>query len=97
MSTQKMLPGNELAVWSLTDPQTPVRVGTASLALGGRGVAFVYERSWLANGYSLSGDMPLQRAVLTPTVFASLGVSSKDIGYLRTFIDQPERKAMRLR
>ncbi len=50
MSTQKILPGNELAVWSLTDPQTPVRVGTASLALGGRGVAFVYERSWLANG-----------------------------------------------
>ena len=40
MSTQKMLPGNELAVWSLTDPQTPVRVGTASLALGGRGVAW---------------------------------------------------------
>jgi len=30
-------------------------------------------------------------------VFASLGVSGKDIGYLRTFIDQPERKAMRLR
>jgi len=30
----QVLPGNELAVWSLTDPQTPVRVGTASLALG---------------------------------------------------------------
>jgi serine/threonine-protein kinase HipA len=30
-------------------------------------------------------------------VFAGFGVSGKDIGYWRTFVDQPERKAMRLR
>ncbi|WGZ95061.1 MAG: type II toxin-antitoxin system HipA family toxin [Candidatus Thiothrix putei] len=97
MSTQKILPGNELAVWNLTDPQTPVRVGTASLALGGRGVAFVYERSWLANGYSLSGDMPLQRAVLTPTVrdrlFGALDDAMPDRWGERAirFIDNPPR------
>ncbi|OQX03889.1 MAG: hypothetical protein BWK73_38030 [Thiothrix lacustris] len=97
MNTQKVLPGNELAVWNLTDPKTPVRVGMASLALGGRGVAFTYERSWLANGYPLSGDMPLQGAVLTPTVrdrlFGALDDAMPDRWGERAirFIDNPPR------
>ncbi|MBU0500950.1 MAG: type II toxin-antitoxin system HipA family toxin [Gammaproteobacteria bacterium] len=97
MSTQKTLPGNELAVWSLTEPQTPVRVGTALLALGGRGVAFAYDHSWLAAGYPLSGDMPLQRALLTPRVrdwlFGALDDAMPDRWGERAirFIDNPPR------
>lgn len=97
MNAQKILPGNELAVWDLTDPNTPVRVGTASLVLGGRGVAFTYDRSWLANGYPLSGDMPLQRAMLLPTVrdrlFGALDDAMPDRWGERAirFIDNPPR------
>lgn len=97
MSTKPTHPGNELAVWNLTDPDDPVRVGTASLMLGGRGIAFTYDRDWLANGYPLSGDMPLQRALLAPTardrLFGALDDAMPDRWGERAirFVDNPPR------
>lgn len=53
-------PVNTLSVWYLADPQNPVKVGTAHLSMGGRGVDFTYDQKWIDTGFPLSGDMPLQ-------------------------------------
>lgn len=55
------VPGNDLAVWYLQDPDTPVKVGVVSLALGGRGLSFAYDTAWRTSGFALSGDMPLDQ------------------------------------
>lgn len=57
---EKKQPGNSLSVWCLEDPLNPVKVGITSFALGGRGLNFTYDESWIDNGYILSGDIPLQ-------------------------------------
>lgn len=59
-------PDDRLSVWSLTNPEQPVRVGEARLVAGNRGLSFTYDPNWIANGYPLSGDMPLQAAPLVP-------------------------------
>ncbi len=60
------VPDDRLSVWSLSDPEQPCRVGEVRLIAGNRGLSFTYDLNWIANGYPLSGDMPLQTAPLVP-------------------------------
>lgn len=55
-----------LTVWNLANPCQPILVGTVSLVAQNRGLMFSYAPDWIANGYPLSGDMPLQRAAIIP-------------------------------
>jgi serine/threonine-protein kinase HipA len=59
-------PGDSLSTWSLIDPERPVRVGEVRLISNRRGLSFTYDSDWIANGYPLSGDMPLQVAPIVP-------------------------------
>jgi serine/threonine-protein kinase HipA len=54
------VPDDRLSVWNLSDPEHPIRVGETRLVANNRGLSFSYDPSWVANGYPLSGDMPLQ-------------------------------------
>ena len=60
------IPGDQLSVWSLANPEHPVRVGEVRLIGGNRGLSFTYDPSWIAHGYPLSGDMPLKNGVIIP-------------------------------
>ena len=62
----KTTPFDSLAVWCLTDSARPQLVGEVRLVAQGRSLAFAYAPSWLANGFALSGDMPLQAGVIVP-------------------------------
>lgn len=59
-------PSENLFVWSLTEPTNPVRVGEMRLTPDRRDVFFMYDASWIKDGYPLSGDMPLHRNVIVP-------------------------------
>lgn len=60
------VPGDRLSVWSLANPEQPVRIGEVRLIAGNRGLSFTYDPSWIAHGYPLSGDMPLQAEAIIP-------------------------------
>jgi len=50
---------DELHLWWLGRPQTPVRVGTLRLLHATRGVSLQYDPAWLRDGFALSEDLPL--------------------------------------
>jgi serine/threonine-protein kinase HipA len=50
---------DELCLWWLGQPQTPVLIGTLRLLRATRGVSLQYAPSWLRNGFALSEDLPL--------------------------------------
>jgi serine/threonine-protein kinase HipA len=58
--------GDRLSVWSLANPEQPVRIGEVRLIAGNRGLSFTYDPGWIAHGYPLSGDMPLQTGSIIP-------------------------------
>jgi serine/threonine-protein kinase HipA len=75
--------GDSLSVWSLADPDHPLRVGSVKLIAPGRGLSFTYDPEWIAHGYPLSGDMPLQAAPLVP--------KDRDIGFGAISDAMPDR------
>jgi len=50
---------DELYLWWLGRPQTPVPIGTLRLLRATRGVSLQYREEWLRNGFALSEDLPL--------------------------------------
>jgi serine/threonine-protein kinase HipA len=50
---------DELYLWWLGQPQTPVPVGTLRLLRATRGVSLQYGQEWLRDGFALSEDLPL--------------------------------------
>lgn len=52
-------PTDELYLWWLGQPQTPVLIGTLRLLRATRGVSLQYQETWLRNGFALSEDLPL--------------------------------------
>lgn len=53
------VPVNQLFLWYLADPTSPVLIGTLNLVMNGRGVSLSYAESWLRYGFALSEDLPL--------------------------------------
>lgn len=52
-------PPDTLHLWYVEKPQTPVRVGELNLVMNRRGVSLRYADDWLAHGFALSEDLPL--------------------------------------
>jgi serine/threonine-protein kinase HipA len=52
-------PGDELSLWWLGQPRSPVPIGTLRLLHATRGVSLQYGSGWLRDGFALSEDLPL--------------------------------------
>jgi len=50
---------DELYLWWLGRPHSPVPIGTLRLLRATRGVSLQYHEEWLRNGFALSEDLPL--------------------------------------
>ena len=50
---------DELYLWWLGQPRTPVLIGALRLLHASRGVSLQYAGGWLRNGFALSEDLPL--------------------------------------
>jgi serine/threonine-protein kinase HipA len=57
---------DELYVWCLTQPAQPRLVGQINTARVIRGASFRYHPTWLAQGFALSEDLPLQPGDFLP-------------------------------
>ena len=71
---------DELYVWYLADPAQPQLVGQINTTRVTRGVSLRYAPAWLAHGFALSEDLPLQpgdfypaRKVLRPALWTTPG------------------------
>ena len=53
-------PPDTLYLWYLGKPDRPVLIGELNLVMGRRGVSLQYCPSWIAHGFALSEDLPLQ-------------------------------------
>ncbi len=62
----KPAPWNELYLWWLGQPQSPVRIGVLRFVPSMRGVSLQYDAHWLAQGFALSEDLPLLDQVFLP-------------------------------
>jgi serine/threonine-protein kinase HipA len=62
---------NLLYLWWLSDPSSERLIGTLRLLVDSgqrsNGVSLEYDDSWLANGFALSEDLPLQRGEALPS------------------------------
>ena len=65
MSPHAPLP-DTLYLWYLGKPQTPVPVGELNLVMNRRGVSLRYASDWLAHGFALSEDLPLNASEYLP-------------------------------
>ena len=59
-------PWNELYLWWLGYPESPVRIGVLRFVPSMRGVSLQYDAHWLAQGFALSEDLPLLDQVFLP-------------------------------
>ena len=59
-------PQDELFIWWLGEPARPRYVGTLQMVRTLRGVSLSYAPSWLADGFALSEDLPLQAGEFLP-------------------------------
>jgi serine/threonine-protein kinase HipA len=59
-------PQDSMQLWWLADPARPRRVGELSLVANARSVGLRYGESWLADGFALSEDLPLQPGLYLP-------------------------------
>jgi len=50
---------DELHLWYLGQPETPLPIGTLRLQANGKGVSLLYRSEWLSGGFALSEDLPL--------------------------------------
>ena len=71
---------DELYLWWLGQPRTPVLIGALRLLHASRGVSLQYAGGWLRNGFALSEDLPLtdieHRPVERDTAAGALWTSS---------------------
>ena len=59
-------PPDTLYLWYLGKPQTPVPVGELNLVMNRRGVSLRYASDWIAHGFALSEDLPLNASEYLP-------------------------------
>jgi serine/threonine-protein kinase HipA len=59
-------PQDSMYLWWLEDPARPRLVGELSLVANARSVGLRYGEDWLAGGFALSEDLPLQPGVYLP-------------------------------
>ncbi|HEX4585691.1 MAG TPA: type II toxin-antitoxin system HipA family toxin [Burkholderiaceae bacterium] len=91
---------DELTLWWLGRPQTPVRVGTLRLLRATRGVSLQYDPEWLRNGFALSEDLPLtdieHRPVERDTAAGAVDDARPDRWGERVvrFVDKPPRLSL---
>ena len=91
---------DELYLWWLGQPRTPVPVGTLRLLRATRGVSLQYDPAWLRNGFALSEDLPLtdieQRPVEQDTVAGAVDDARPDRWGERVvrFIEKPPRLSL---
>lgn len=52
-------PQDTMYLWWLANPQVPVLIGELRLADRNQRVSLRYDKTWLANGFALSEDLPL--------------------------------------
>ncbi len=64
--TEAYSPVDTLFLWWLGEPQRPRLVGELQLVQGNRAVALQYAPTWLASGFELSADLPLQPGLAVP-------------------------------
>jgi serine/threonine-protein kinase HipA len=57
---------DELFLWLVMDPDTPVLIGTLHMVRSTRGVSLRYADSWIDHGFALSEDLPLVAEELLP-------------------------------
>jgi serine/threonine-protein kinase HipA len=50
---------DQLYLWLLTQPQSPILIGELNLLRSTQGVSLRYAENWLQNGFPLSEDLPL--------------------------------------
>lgn len=59
-------PQDAMQLWWLGDPASPRHVGELRLVANSRSVGLEYAGSWLAGGFALSEDLPLQPGLYLP-------------------------------
>jgi serine/threonine-protein kinase HipA len=64
--TQAYQPVDTLFLWWLGEPARPRLIGSLHLVRGNRAVALAYDPQWLASGFELSADLPLQPGLAIP-------------------------------
>jgi serine/threonine-protein kinase HipA len=91
---------DELTLWWLGEPRTPVLIGTLRLLRATRGVSLQYAEGWLRNGFALSEDLPLtdieQRPVERDTAAGAVDDARPDRWGERVvrFVDRPPRLSL---
>jgi serine/threonine-protein kinase HipA len=91
---------DELYLWWLGQPQTPVPIGALRLLRATRGVSLQYAEPWLRNGFALSEDLPLtdieHRPVERDTAAGAVDDARPDRWGERVirFVDKPPRLSL---
>ena len=65
MADNAYSPVSEMSLWWLGQP-TPQFIGQLVLAENNRKVGLAYANDWLQNGFALSDDLPLSKALFLP-------------------------------
>jgi len=60
-------PQNQMTLWWLGQPKSPVKIGRLSFIPSMRAVGFRYDAQWLAHGFAISEDLPLRDMDFLPT------------------------------
>jgi serine/threonine-protein kinase HipA len=93
-------PGDSLALWWLSHPDTPVLIGELRIARQTKGVSLRYGERWLKQGFPLSEDLPLDRREFFPaekeTAAGAVDDARPDRWGERVirFLDKPPRLAV---
>src|SRR5258708_1073479 len=91
---------DELYLWWLGQPRTPVLIGALRLLHASRGVSLQYAGGWLRNGFALSEDLPLtdieHRPVERDTAAGAVDDARPDRWGERVvrFVDKPPRLSL---
>ena len=91
---------DQLYLWLLTQPQSPILIGELNLMRSTQGVSLRYAENWLQNGFPLSEDLPLIAEEFLP---ADKGTAAGAVDDARPdrwgervirFIDKPARLSL---
>ena len=91
---------DELYLWWLGRPQSPVPIGTLRLMRATSGVSLQYALGWLRNGFALSEDLPLTDIEQRPSERATAAGAADDARPDRwgerviRFVDKPARLSL---
>jgi serine/threonine-protein kinase HipA len=100
LSAVRYEPSNQLHLWLLTRPESPVPIGQLNLLRSTQGVSLRYVDSWLRRGFPLSEDLPLIDEEFLP---AEKGAAAGAVDDARPdrwgervirFIDKPARLSL---